>query len=406
MEAVRTDKRIIAIGFIIIYSIMPIVGQAVSTYFTTYAYMSLVVITILSIIMRNGYSINMYISILAPFICYIFLSFFVSADSIVLWGYRSMLFLLPIILGYYLIYEIGGNNRRSATVLLFSIMITIITTIIGTRQYPYASRILATIADSQDENNVFFNWRNIGGYGFVYTAVLLYPLVIFSFKQRKISLLTSIFLSMLMFALAIFSEYTTALLLVIMTTFLYFIKKEFRTKDVFTLGIVLILFLLMFYGFFSTFLIFIGTKVDSETIQERIFALAGGVEGLEAAEDNRLELYRKVFNLFLSHPLTGTMFGNKAGVWGHSQTLITLAQHGLVGGAVMYCMYRKIYRLFYKPFSAVPGFGFYLWVFIEAIVLSTVNTYFFFDVLAFYAPLLFCNINGISISEYYGELEK
>lgn len=383
------------IGIVILNSTMPIVNQAISSYFSTYVYMAFTLFLFFVVLFRYGSeSMNRVITICLPFVVYVIMTYFVKTDSVVLWGYQSLLFLQPIVLSEYLLYDTMDSKAGIGRTIFLSILITVISTIIGTIQYPYAARVLATIADSKDPLNVLYNWHNMGGYSFVYSVVLLYPLVIFSYKQKKIPLVISITLSVAIFALAIITEYATALLLITITTTLYFFKRDLKKKDIIILGVLMIVFGSFLSELISSFLQYMAGLLNSVTLQDRILALSGGTTALEALDDNRIELYREAFNIFLNHPIFGTMFGNGAGRGGHSQILITLAQHGIIGGLVMFCMYRKIYRLFFKPFSEVPGYGFYLWIYVEAIVLSLVNTSFFFPVLVLYAPVLFCYING------------
>lgn len=379
------------IGIVILYDILPIVSRLISTYLTTYFYMLLVVLVTIRIIFhRSRYSLNFYIMALLPFIVYEVLAFFVRTDSILIWGYQMFLFFLPVVIGLYLFYnperDIGGFPQLT----LVAFAVTLITTVIGCIQYPSAARYLATAASSQESLAILYDQHNIGGYEFVYCVILLYPLIIFAYKHKKIPLFVAIICAIAIFALAILTEYTTALLMFVLTTILFFTKKDLSIKNVIGLIVVGVILGILFSAPLSKLLEWASTKVGSEDISDRLLALAGGRTGLEESEDNRIFLYRYSFNTFLSHPLFGSFLSGGGRIGGHSAILDVMGHFGLVGLATIFFMYRKIYQFFFAPFQNEEGFGYLFYTFLLAIVLSMVNTDFWISVLALYAPLLFC----------------
>ena len=388
---------------VILYSIVPIVSNFFSRYLTTYAYMVLCLATFLSMVFAEGFnSIEKYGSVYLPFIIYQLLLFTNKSSGIVMWGYSALLFFMPLALGYFLFYEQGVFLREKAfKAVRFSIVITVITTIIGCIRNPMAARILATIETSQDERNISFGWQNIGGYGFVYTVVLLYPLLIYAYKQNRLKWFFFYPLAVSTFALVILSEYATALLLLIISSMFIFISKKLSLRGMIVFGAFAVVFILLFQGVINNLLRSLADIVDSEILSERLITLAGGKTALEKSDNERIWLYRYSFNTFLSSPLFGTMFGKYGRIGGHSSILDTLAKYGLVGLAVLYFMYRKIYIVFIKPYSNHPGYGFIVWTFIQAIFLSTINTGFWFDVLALYMPLILFAIGEKTDINYF-----
>lgn len=375
---------------VILYSLMPIVSNFFSRYLTTYAYMLVCVLLFLSIVFAEGFqSAEKYGSIFLPFIIYQALTLINRKSSLVLWGYSLLLFLIPLIMGYYLFYEQDVTLRKkSFYTMRFAIIVTAITTITGCIRNPMAARILATIETSQDERNISFGWQNIGGYGFVYTVVLLYPLLIYAYKQNRLKWFFFYPLAVSTFALVILSEYATALLLLIISSMFIFISKKLSLRGMIVFGAFAVVFILLFQGVINNLLMSLADMVDSKILSDRLITLAGGKTVLGKSDNARIWLYRYSFNTFLSSPLFGTMFGKYGRIGGHSSILDTLAKYGLVGSAVLYFMYRKIYIVFIKPYSNHPGYGFIVWTFIQAIFLSTINTGFWFDVLALYMPLI------------------
>ena len=100
-------------------------------------------------------------------------------------GYQVLLFLLPACIGFYL-----ATHRFFvdffAVFLILAVCVTCMTTIIGCIAHPDAARVLATTKSSQDPLAILYEMQNIGGYGFVYSTVLLYPFVILAYKMKKL----------------------------------------------------------------------------------------------------------------------------------------------------------------------------------------------------------------------------
>jgi hypothetical protein len=105
-------------------------------------------------------------------------------------------------------------------------------------------------------------------------------------------------------------------------------------------------------------------------------------------------LYRLSFTTFLQHPLFGTFLSGGGGVGGHSYILDILGRYGLLGATLLYFMYRKIYYYFVAPFKDKPGYGFVLWTFLQAILLSVLNPGMWLNVLTLIVPIFVCNIYG------------
>lgn len=390
----KFTARNLVILYIILYTVMPLVNRLTSRLLTTYFYMGMIVVFVLIVVVMEGANnFNKYLTIIAPFLLFQLLSLFLPKEDWLLWGYNILLFVLPVILGVYLM----EDNKRMASsyknALIAAMIITMITTMIGCIQNPNAARTLATVS-SQDVEAITFDMKNIGGYLFVYYIVLLYPVLILAYKTKKIRLLPALALSILIFATIVYSEYTTALLLIIMTSLLWLTKKDLSFKGIILISVLGILALFVFsssiYGFFD----WLSQTINSETMADRLAALAGGTKGLEAAEDNRIELYRISFDQFLRHPLFGTLFESKKTNGGHSFILDSLASYGVLGGALLFFMYKRIFALFFLPFKDKVGFGYVVWTFIQAIILSTFNTGMWLEVLCLFCPILFYWIYG------------
>lgn len=207
----------------ILYIIMPIISRAISTYFTTYSYMLIALLIFIGVIFGNGMeSLNEYGGgVLLPFILFQVLTFFTRTDSLLLWGYSVVLGLMPIIVGYHIVYYKSWNVPYYSNLIVFTLIITVLTTCTGLVKFPFAARILATIESSDNPEAVLYDWYNIGGYEFVYIIVLLYPILILAYKKRKIGLIPTILGVIACFSMVVLSEYTTALLLLMITSLLF-----------------------------------------------------------------------------------------------------------------------------------------------------------------------------------------
>ena len=387
---------------VIMYTVMPITTVFVSTFTTTYAYMLICLILLGFIMLAGGIKrMRAIINMLFPFVLYVACTFFNRNNSFVLWGYLSMLFITPVILGYYFMYYREESAPFYAKVIIAAIIITAITTIIGVIQFPFAARVLATISASDDPENLKYSWHNIGGYNFIYTAVLLYPLLILACKLKKISRIVFLSLVITLFAMVIISEYATALILIILTSVLYFAGKKLNTGQLLILGIIVLALIFLFRPIFENALLWLANSLGSEVLSERLTALAGGYEGLENSESNRIELYRMSLNGFIQSPVFGKILGAYTSSGGHSFILDTLADYGIIGGAVIVSAYKNIYKFFFAPFRNNDGYGYVLWAFVQSIFLSTINTGMWLSVTAFFVPVLLSLIYNTNIEGNY-----
>lgn len=394
MELGKLDLRKFAVIFMILYSIMPFVGVAVSVYFTTYSYMVFCVLFLILIILgKKTKSMDEYFAYLLPFILYETMTFFVITDSISLWGYRVLLFILPVVLGVYIVSYHKDECALYSRIIFLCIIITCITTARGLQVYSGASRWLATANNSKDYINITLSWMNVGGYNFVYTVVLLYPLLILAFKRNKINLMMTLIVASIAFWCLISAEYTMAILLFVITSTLFFVKKNLKVSNIVIYTIIAGIFAFLFSGFLSRVLIAIAEKIESDTIAVRLKDLSGGMKGLENSTDNRVELYMRSIKTFITHPLGTFLFGGR-GIGFHSFILDSLAQFGFIGGWIIISMYHKIYKFFYEKYENEEDFGYIMWIFIQAIVVSLLNTGFWLDILAFYVPVVLTFLYG------------
>lgn len=381
--------RNLIISYILLYTIMPIVSRLTSSYLTTYFYMAVVVVLVVLILaLDRPENLNLYGSFLMPFVIYGILTVFLTREDIIMWGYQTLLFWLPVILGYYFTQDTARILPSYSKLIILAVVVTMITTIIGCIQNPNASRELATASLSAEKVRDYEN-SNIGGFHFVYIVVLLYPLVILSYKLKRIRLILALIISVIVLVTIIYTEYTTALLLFIITSLLYFTKQNLSFRGIIVLSVLAILFVFVFSSLIQNFLVLLGDTIDSQAISERLNALSKGVTGLEQSEDTRLYLYQVSIIRFFENPLFGQLFnGYVVRTGGHSFVLDTLATYGLLGGTLLVIIYKYIYKRFFEPYKEREGFGYVIWVFAQSLLLSIVNTGMWLDVLCLFVPII------------------
>ena len=393
-ERVQISVKDLVVVFIIIYTVSPLIQQAISQYLTTYFYMAVIVVAVAyTFIVCPLDKIKEYTFLLVPFIAFEILEMLHNNNpNTLMTGYQILLFMLPICIGYYVIHQ--KRHLSLYTVTIFAVyIITLVTTIVGCINNPSAARTLATTATSQDATAVKYNWQNIGGFNFVYSCTLLYPLVILGFKRQKLPVAVTVLLAAAEFALAINTEYTISFMLMMFTTLLFLLPKDLSVKQFVGAALIGVVAVALFSKVIAGVMNFIGNYIGNPTMGEKMTAVFSGQEAMDSMEDRRVDRYMKSIQSFLQNPLFGTLFTTgKQGAGGHSQILDTLAQYGIVGGGLMFFMYRALFKVFYKPFVKKEGFGFVMWLFLQPIVLSTLNPGMWLQNLCMMAPITLCAI--------------
>ena len=385
----------VVMAYIMACTIIPIASVATSRFLTTYFYMAVVVIAVLFTFSVCRLSdMRSYAYLLIPFIVYEMFTMVAQGKSnILLAGYQVLLFLLPVCLGYTVI-------TRRTTIGLYAMLtalfftVTALTTIVGCSTDPNAARILATTQTSQDPTAIGYMWRNIGGYSFVYSAVLMYPCVLLAYKMKKLPLVFVLGFAAIAFVLAINTQYTFALMLLLVSSLLILVKKTVPLGKFIFITVLFIVGIFLFRELVALILQRVGELIGNPMMTEKMTALFLGQEAVDSLDDNRAELYMMSLNTFLNNPFFGTFAIGSWGSGGHSFILDNLALYGIIGGTLMAFMYRGIYTVFYRPLKDKPGYCMVFWIFLQPIILSTINTGMWLEVLCMFIPIILCWIYG------------
>lgn len=384
----KFNIKVLVVLYIIVYTISPLVNQATSTFLTTYFYMGVVVVTVIFTFVACGLkNIREYVSLLVPFVLFELLQMLTADKSnMLLLGYRVLLFMLPVCLGYFLINNSDNMNLYAYCVIIVY-SITLVTTIAGCINNPNAARVLATTATSQDPTAVNYNWQNIGGFSFVYSCTLLYPLVILALKQKRIHFIFAVIFAIAIFSLAVNTEYTISLMLVLVTSMLLFLPKDLSAKKLFLLGMTAVFLAFVFSSVVVMLLNAIAGLIGNNTMGEKLVLIFSGEEAINSYDDKRLDRYLTSLTVFFKNPLFGSFLtGEKVG--GHSFILDNLAEFGLMGGTLLFFMYRGIYKCFYKPYAEKTGSGYIVWLFVAPIFLSFINPGMWLDNHCLFFPMI------------------
>ncbi len=278
------------------------------------------------------------------------------------------------------IYRNDSNQIKNITNLIFfSYGITAITTFIGNNRYEGASRLLATL-DNNDPTRQLYASQNIGGFVLIYELVLIVPLIIYMIKKRKMNRALGWGLIILLGMTIIGSEYTTALLMYVLSLTLFLIPKITKRKIIVLVIILVILFIINSL-YFADLFEYLSENVQSETLSVRFGELAELLREGESSADgnatNRMDLYKKSINSFFKSGMMGVWAGG--GIGGHSFIFDTMGRYGIIGIFAMIVMYRMIYRMFIGPYRREDFYPYLFFIYMIAIFMAFINpkTYLF-----------------------------
>lgn len=218
---------------------------------------------------------NMVISYAAAIVLTYYIWYFVrrSYASPFLYVSNGIIVWYPVVFSRYILAKKDNNyNKLVFLLIVFCMLITGVTTILGQLRYPMASRLLAG-GGARSELEVYSR-MNIGGYSYVYSSVLVIPYLMYIGFSRKKDYL-KLFSILCLFAIpvvafAVFlSQYYLAIILstaLALTSFLVVIVLKIYTKGVFSIptaptmarkvvAVALVWFFLMVFSFASVFIL-------------------------------------------------------------------------------------------------------------------------------------------------------
>ena len=304
--------------------------------------------------------------------------------------------------GFYIINNFSKKQIKNVLYVIgILFLITIYTTCVGCIEFPNAARMLASSKEENEELEVLYHSMNIGGFMFVYTVLLIAPLLVYLFKNHNLIIKIVAIVSYLsLFILAIITEYTTALLLVTISALLFFLSKRYYLKKehLVVIGILSVV-AIAFNGLLIRAFVSLSGIAESEQISERVHDISIFISGsgIDKSSDlgQRTLAFSKSIDLFLNNILFG------AGVQhggGHSYILDTLAQYGLIGLGILIAIFKRMYMIYISPHSGTNAYVFVLALYVMNLIQCALNTTNSIFVLCFVLPLF--------MSVYYVENRK
>ena len=355
--------------------------------------MLVIVFLLLLIIYSNP---NRYIKYLIPFLLLILLEVMFRAvysiNTIPLFLYGRLIWLLPALISYFVIY----NNRINISKIILNagvigLFVTSLTSSFWLLNDPLAARILATIGDSKNYNLVELNMNNVGGFNIVYIVVTIFPMIIALRKERVMKMPPFLIISV-SFALYIYmSQYAIALILFVFGGVSYFtIIKKFNRKYI--LFVILIISSILIFKSSISYMIYnIANRLESIILSERLVYISDLLANKDVSSneiDGRFNLIGSALKTFIRNPIFGTFMNNtNSGISGHSFILDNLAKFGILGFAGIYLLYFQIYKYFFRPYRNQNFFIYMLYSFFISIVLGLFNPIDSLFAIAFIVPL-------------------
>lgn len=251
--------------------------------------------------------------------------------------YSILLVFFPIFLEFFLFnkekYEM---LKKLAVAVLLMLVITGITTFTGLTVYPELARDLAAFSN---DNIIGISTRyNIGGYDIVYCVVLaipLYCLVIEKKVTTGIKKFLEIFIFIISLIFIVKTQYTTAMLLEIVSFGMIILIRKFDLKRLGILALLGLIILSVYKGEISNGLIKASYSIESQSISQRLEELAKALDGGKVTGEDMTErgnAYGKSIEAFLEHPVLGTWISSdNIELGGHSTVLDLMAGVGLPG---------------------------------------------------------------------------
>lgn len=249
--------------------------------------------------------------------------------------YSILLVFFPIFLVFFLFnkekYEM---LKKLAVAVLLMLVITGITTFTGLTVYPELARDLAAFSN---DNIIGISTRyNIGGYDIVYCVVLaipLYCLVIEKKVTTGIKKFLEIFIFIISLIFIVKTQYTTAMLLEIVSFGMIILIRKFDLKRLGILALLGLIILSVYKGEISNGLIKASYSIESQSISQRLEELAKALDGGKVTGEDMTErgnAYGKSIEAFLEHPVLGTWISSdNIELGGHSTVLDLMAGVGL-----------------------------------------------------------------------------
>lgn len=302
-------------------------------------------------------------------------------------------FMRPMSWALYGLYAIKNYSPHKARVILmwFSLflIITALTTCLGCTVFPNASRLLATGMSEDPAMYAVFMSYNIGGFTFVYTLLLLTPLLIYVIRENRVNKFICVLLLILVLATIISTEYTIALLFFIFSLSLFFLPRRMSVLNLLVILFIVLLLYILLKPLIAEFLYQLANVVGSEVIALRLNDVAMSLSGASVNDtmelNVRLSRVEYSWQLFKENILIGT--GTNGG--GHSFIADNLARYGLIGLLSEIWLFRRIYTTYIAKRKSGDAYVYFTFVLIIQLGLAIFNPILFYEPFILAMPLFY-----------------
>ncbi len=267
------------------------------------------------------------------------------------------------LINYYLFYKKDYLTiTRFGIFTLFILLVGSIQTILGLKEYPLASRELAT---GNAQNIEIYNSIGIGGFGYIYSVVFIIPLCLFLLKnvkrmKKKYLIIIYLLLFITLIFMVIQASYALALIFtiagIILTTIIRGKKSLVFWITLTALLIIIIPKEVIGYLLASAAILF----QNNITIYSKLMDLSSSFIGLDSGTQTfyRFNLYYSSFKTFTENPLFGIYgpFGDpiNSEVGGHSGWIDLLAYYGIFGSLPLFLAILINFRKCLSIFKGEP----------------------------------------------------
>lgn len=306
--------------------------------------------------------------------------------ELILWFYSYLCFFQPLFIVSFLLFI--GKYRLLATITIIALgalTITSVTTLMGLNVFPDAARILAT--GDTGVGHVYLSY-NIGGYEFVYSLILALPLYNYLFHYRLLNRWILLFVLLLSVIVILKTQYGMATLLMLFAFILFFVNKV-NMRKVFIILTTLLLCFILFMPMLPGLMLNFAAHVNTQGLKDRFISLADYLQygSTESEEFNsRQSDYQLSIASFLDSPILGNLgrFRDERSTGGgHSTFLDIIATSGLLGGLLIFIVFRFYYKNILSPLQGHPAFGYMIWSCILFLLLSIMNISFSLGMVTF-----------------------
>lgn len=387
-----------ALAVIFLLHEMPIVGL----YMPAIIYAGIVVLLFLSLISKLTFN-----DILKLTPIYLIPILDILLDSVHLYDLRSLFMnisgFLQITIYAMLAYIVIKRNDLMRARYLFLVylavaFVTSCTTYIGCQIYPDASRVLAVSNVTGEEYYNIYMAMNIGGFHFIYTLVILTPLLISLIKNntsfyKKRGLKWFLVIMLIVAGAAIIaSQYTTAILLYLVSLVLLLFNRQMNYRRTMRFIYLSLIIVLISCSFLPDILVGISERIESEIVSSRLhdlgIALSGDIQSFDSESDvaSRKEIFQVSIESFVDNPL-GSWGGKTTKIGGHSYLFDNMAKYGLLAVFLIIFMVMRIYRIYISNNKSKFYYGTEVVMLVYFCILFILNPHVFYVPITFAMPL-------------------